>query len=106
MRSVVVLFFGMIFSLQGSANSTTGRAVVNVGEVEANVRLDGAAAKSLFESLDVPINSEKSTSIKHTKEIACFQYHEDSATSYTCVIFIFVNKDFISDQSRYLDPEP
>lgn len=98
----ISFIFTLVTSLACSATGATGHAIVSVGEIDAVVRIEGQAAQTLFESLEVSSNHQGTTAIKETRELACFQYNQKIPATYTCTIFIFVNKDFISIKSRYL----
>lgn len=102
MKLILVLFFVTILAPPVFASTVTGEVFVNVSELEATVRVEGPAAQKLFESLDVPQEAHDLTMIKQTNEMACFQHNSEKQPTYTCVIFVFVNKDFISTKSRYL----
>ena len=96
-----IFLLSTTFSTVVFAASETGRAVVSIDDVEATVRVEGDAARALFESLEVSRRTHGLTAIKETREVACFEYRETAKPTYTCSIFIFVTKDFISLKSRY-----
>ena len=98
----VVFLFTIATSEPCFSASTVGPAIVSVGEIEATVRIEGGAAQTLFDSLDTAVEHQGPTAIKETRDIACFRYDENAPAPYTCVIFVFVNKDFVSTKSRYL----
>jgi hypothetical protein len=99
---IIIFIYAMAASLNCFGAYTKAQAVISIGEVEATVRVEGRPAQMLFESLETPVKKVGLTSIKETSEIACFQYNQTLAATYSCSIFVFMNKDFISTKSRYL----